>query len=281
MAELINLNGEILTAAPPAIDGARPSWSQAEGIFETMRVSEGHILHAAHHFKRLLNGVEALRISIPAGWNASWLTEQVLELCRKNGHEKAARTRLVVYREDNLPDPGTGEGLQFQIESWSLNNEYIFDGQGLTIGIYPHAVRQANEVSPYKTTGYFPYYHAAAYAKEQQMDDCLLLNTSRRICDSSISNVFWIKDAVIFTPPISEGCIDGAMRNYLLEKMPSAGFTTREEKLSIAALASADEVFLTNVIRGMRPVSQFQQTLYSTSISKEIFNKLVTPLIKG
>jgi branched-chain amino acid aminotransferase len=151
----------------------------------------------------------------------------------------------------------------------------------LTITVYPHATRQANDVSLYKTTTYFPYRHAADFAREQNLDDCLLLNTSKRICDSSISNIFWIKDQVAHTPPLSEGCIDGAMRRHLLEKMPEAGFSVTEERLSLETLLAADEVFLTNVIRGIRPVKQFQKAGYSNTLTREIFNKVVAPLTKG
>lgn len=275
MVQYINHNGELTAATPAHI----PVWTGCEGIFETMRISNNAILFAQHHFKRLFDGLNALKFVIKPGFDADYFLNQIIELCRKNGHEKAARVRLAVYQKNNF-STNLGE-LEFQIECWELNDEYIFNETGLAIGIYPHATRQANELSLYKTTGYFPYRWAADYAKEQQLDDFLLQNTYKRICDSSISNIFWIKDGVAHTPPLSEGCVDGTMRNYLLEKMPAAGFAVKEEKLAVETLLAADEVFLTNVIRGIRSVNQLGKASYSNKLTREIFNKVLAPLTKG
>jgi branched-chain amino acid aminotransferase len=279
MAQFINYNGEVKAVEAPEKPGDNPAWAHVEGIFETMRIINNKILHADHHFKRFVDGLGALRFIISPNLNAAYLTECIMELCKNNGHEKAARVRLVVFQDEDISS-GSGE-LKFLIESWELNDEYIFNEEGLIIAVYPHATKQANDLSLYKTTGYFPYRHAAEYAREHQLDDCLLLNTYKRICDSSISNIFWIKDQVVHTPPLSEGCIDGAMRKHLLQNLPGAGFTIKEEQLSIATLLSADEVFLTNVIRGIRPVKQFQKAGYSNTFTREIFNKVVAPLTKG
>lgn len=280
MAQYLNFNGELSAVEAPVKPGDNPSWMHTEGIFETMRISNGKILHANHHFKRLFDGLTALRFGINPAWDMPYFTERIIDLCRTNGHGKTARVRLVVYQDEDISTSADSK-LNFLIESWELNDEYVFDDKGLTIAVYPHATKQANDLSLYKTTGYFPYRHAADFAREQQLDDCLLLNTYKRICDSSISNIFWIKDQVVHTPPLSEGCIDGTMRKYLLEKMPDAGFTITEERLPVQTLLAADEVFLTNIIRGIRPVKQFQKAGYSNTLTREIFNKLVAPLTKG
>lgn len=275
MAQFIHFNGNLTAVEAPELPGATPLWSRSEGIFETMRASNNKILHQQHHFNRLIDGLKALRFVINPDLDMHSLTERVIELCRSNGHEKSARVRLAVYQNEN------DDNLNVLIESWELNNDYIFDEEGLIIAVYPHATKQANDLSLYKTTGYFPYRHAADYAREEQLGDCLLMNTYKRICDSSISNIFWIKNQTVHTPPLSEGCIEGAMRKHLLQKMPDAGFTATEERLSIQTLLAADEVFLTNVIRGIRPVKQFQKVSYSNTLTREIFNKLVAPLTKG
>jgi branched-chain amino acid aminotransferase len=275
MAQFKNVNGNLTAIEAPEQPGAAPSWAHMEGIFETMRISNGKILHADHHFKRLLDGLAALRLAVNPDMDASYLAKNVIELCKANAHEKAARVRLTIYRDEN------DNNLNVLIESWELNNEYIFEEEGLTIAVYPHATKQANDLSLYKTTGYFPYRHAADYAREEQLGDCLLMNTYKRVCDSSISNIFWIKNNAVYTPPLSEGCIDGTMRKHLLQDMQAAGFNVTEERLSIQTLLAADEVFLTNVIRGIRPVKQFQKTVYSNKLTREIFNKVVAPLTKG
>ena len=58
---------------------------------------------------------------------------------------------------------------------------------------------------------------AAIWAKENKLNDALILNQHDRICDSTIANVFWVKDNKIFTPPLNEGCVAGVMRKKILE----------------------------------------------------------------
>ena len=113
---------------------------------------------------------------------------------------------------------------------------------------------------------------AALYAKQNKYDDVFLLNTSNRVCDSTISNIFWIKNGVIHTPPLSEGCIAGVMRRHLLNILPSAGFSVMEQPAGMEDILHSDEVFLTNAISGMRWVGSMPGKDFVNDVSKEIFH---------
>src|SRR5207249_2147893 len=100
----------------------------------------------------------------------------------------------------------------------------------------------------------------------------LLLNVHDRICDATIANVFWIKNGTIYTPPLSEGCVAGVTRRYILEKIQSARHKIQEKVCEIIDLENADEIFLTNAIQGIRWVKQFRDKTYSNIQTRGIYN---------
>ena len=125
-----------------------------------------------------------------------------------------------------------------------------------------------------KTNNFLPYALAAMYAKKNNLDDCILLNNPERICDTSVANIFIIKDKNIFTPPLTEGCIAGVMRRWVIEKIEIEGNAVIEKPLSIEGLKQADEVFLTNSIHPIRWVKQFQNIQYANEKVQVIYDEL-------
>ena len=116
---------------------------------------------------------------------------------------------------------------------------------------------------------------AAQYAKENKWNDCLVLNNSGGVTDSTIANLFIIKEGVLITPGLEEGCIDGVMRRHLLTQLQSAGIETTEATVTVSDIRNADEVFLTNAINGIRWVRLFRDKIYTNVRTVEIYNRFV------
>jgi len=110
---------------------------------------------------------------------------------------------------------------------------------------------------------------AALHAKNIKVNDCILLNSFNRVCDTSIANIFIIKNGDLYTPPLSEGCVAGVIRQFILEKL-NLDFTIIEKPISVEELENADEVFVTNSIKGIRWVNQFKDSKYSNTAVKKI-----------
>jgi branched-chain amino acid aminotransferase len=119
---------------------------------------------------------------------------------------------------------------------------------------------------------------SSIFAKENGFDESLILNANNRICDASLSNVFWIKGDNIFTPPLREGGIAGVTRQYLLEQLPKRNYKVEEKTCEKEELSHADEIFLTNTIRGIRWVASFNHAKFGSSITIQIFNDVIGPL---
>ena len=270
-------NGQLFREGKAVISPDNRSFRYGDGLFETMRVINGNILLKALHFERLLRGMKLLQFDIPEFFTAVQLEEDIVSLCKKNRIEDKAVVRLVVFRND---------GGLYDLEDMRPN--YIIQGMplqqypaapagdgGLVIDIYPDASKACNIFSEVKSNNFLLYVMGAMYARQNGLGDCLILNQYGRIADATIANVFWIKNGVIHTPPIEEGCVAGVTRRFLLQQLPAAGYTINEQPLTPDDLLSADEVFLTNAVRGIRAVGKCRNRSYSSSLTKEIHGLLM------
>lgn len=259
MSNWIFFNDEFSPANKPVLHAGNRLLQYGDGLFETMRVHNGKIVLEDYHFERLMKGTAALMMD---AFDQDHLKDAVLELCRKNELQAAARVRLTVFRDRGII-----------IESWPLENGYSFKTTPFAINVFPDVYKSIDKLSMFKTAAYLPYALAAVFRRKHGFDDCLLQNTEGGICDSSIANVFYVKDQVVYTPALTSGCIHGVMRRHIINNYP-----VKEEIFGLAELHDADEIFLTNVIRGIQPVTRFFDTELPVNLSKEIFSKVVKPL---
>jgi branched-chain amino acid aminotransferase len=253
-----------------------------------MRVVEGRILLAGFHFERLFQGLRLLKFELPGGYTATkpkgeWgeelaakLHAEILKLCEKNAHSRAARVRLVVFRgEGGLYDP-RDHFPNYVIETWPLpSGSGGYNQNGLLIDVYPEGRKACDPLANLKSNNFLLYIMAALHAKEQRLNDCLVLNGHGRIADSTIANVFYVSKGKIYTPPLSEGCVAGVMRHWLLETLPGAGFEVREKETRPEDLEEAEELFLTNAIRGLNWVQSFRSAAYGQEIGRAVYEAAI------
>jgi branched-chain amino acid aminotransferase len=278
--EFINVNGKSLTRDKAFITPDNHSYRYGDGIFETIKVKNGKLLLGHLHFDRFFRGLSALKMIIPKLFTAQNLEKEIIDLCRKNKCGRLARVRLSVSRgAGGLYD--VDENFQWIIECWPLNNEVNkLNENGFILDVFPDGKKNCDAFANLKSASHLPYVMAALFAKENKLDDCLLLNSYGRICDSTIANLFWIKNGNVFTPPLSEGCIDGVRRRYLIQSLQGTGHMVRETVCELNDLEDADEIFLTNAIREIRWVKQFRSKAYANPVARNIFEDYVQKLIE-
>ena len=264
----------MIPADEPVLLASNRGYRYGDGLFETIRVIRGTILLEQFHFDRLFSGLALLKFEIPVDFTREKIREEILRLCRKNDCVDLARVRLSVFRGNGgLYDEG--KFLQYIIECQALDEAVNkLNENGLVIDVYPEARKSCDAFSNLKSANFLPYSMAALFAKENKLNDCLILNTHGRIADSTIANVFIVKNEVIITPSLTEGCISGVMRRYLKERLPDLGYSLQEDAININDLEEADEVFLTNAINGMRWVRQFRDKTFTNTVTSYIYTRL-------
>ena len=272
---LVCLNGQFLPADQPVLMAHNKSYRYGEGIFETMKMTNEAIPLWELHWSRFQSSLQLFGFDMARLSTNNIIYEQIKELSRMNDCASLSRLRLSAFRGNGGPFDQANE-FHYLIESWPLDPQTNqFNEAGSTIGIFPTARKSCDALANIKSASYLAYALAARHALAHQWDDALVINSHDRIADSSIANIFLVQDGHIITPPLSEGCVSGVMRKYLLEKLPGAGYQVTEAPVSIHQLQQADELFLTNAIAGLRWVRHFEDREYRHSICKTIYRDII------
>lgn len=126
-----------------------------------------------------------------------------------------------------------------------------------------------------KQLGCLPYVKAGIERRTKNFDEIVLVNNQQAICEGGSSNIFWLKEDVVYTPSLLTGCIPGVMRKNIIRAIQSKGLTLIETiNASPEELNSADEIFFTNAT-GIKSAqtNQFGRILNS-NVAKQIAQKM-------
>jgi len=268
-------NGKFFISGKPIISSGNRGLRFGDGLFETMRMQEGRILNAELHFDRLFKGLKLLQFELEKYFTSNFLSEKINHLLRKNNITENARIRLMIFRGEGGIFDIKNNFPNYIIEMWPLSEKIKLNESGLVIDVFPDAKKSCDLFCNLKSNNYLPYAMAGLFVKKNKLNDALILNTYDRICESAIANIFIIKEKNIITPPLSEGCVAGIMRQWLLEKNGFKNFVIIEKQLSLADVLSADELFLTNSIHPVRWVKSFKEKEYGNEKVKEIFKYIL------
>jgi len=266
-----NINGKIIPSSEAAIPVDNGAFRYGYGLFETMLVQDGAIKLGQYHWERLFAGLKQLYFEITALMTAERLEQEVLKLVKKNKLEHLCRVRLQVYAGGGGLYGDGAQHAAYVIECFPLESDtLILNENGLVVGIAEGIRKSADGYSNLKSCNAMVYAIGARQAKANQWNDALICNNSGNIIESTIANIFWIKNEEIFTPSLEDGCVAGVMRRHVMDMMKEVTCT----KLSKEILLQADEVFLTNAIKKVRWVGTFENRKYSNKMTTKINNLL-------
>ena len=271
-------NGKLFEVSVPSLSVSNHSYRYGDGLFETMKMVNGKINLLKFHFERLFYSMQVPGFRVPVFFSEKKIMDEIFQLAEKNNCTQLARVRLTVSRGDGGIND-CDDKLQYTIECTAADeNVNRINKNGFIIDVYPDAIKTCDKFSNLKSTSCLHYVMAARFAKENKLNDALLLNQHGRICEASIANIFWIKHKVIYTPPLTEGCVAGVMRKYLLNNLPEAGYKIVEKQCTINDIENAEGVFLTNAVYGIRWVKQFREKEYWCNIIQTTYDSFVKPL---
>jgi branched-chain amino acid aminotransferase len=277
---LICVNGKFVPANEPALLASNRGFRYGDGVFETMKMIDGRIILEELHFQRLFKSLELLKFGSSPLFTVEILHTQIVDLCKENNCTALARIRLSVFR-GNGGLYETDDEPQYIIESWPADSAVNqINETGFAIDIFPGMQKNCDAFANLKSANFLVYVMAAKFAREYGLDDCLVNNVKGHIADATIANVFLIKNNLIITPALSEGCVKGVMRTYLIDKLQQAGLEIREGVVTKNDIESFGEIFLTNAMFGLRWVARFRDRTYKNSRTRTIFNDYIAPLYR-
>lgn len=207
------------------------------GVFTTMLVREGRPEQLVEHLARLGSSVRAcFSHELPGA-----LAEQVLQ--RAAGLDGPHRLRVTA-----VPDAGSlclemthaplnPPGAAPPVDPWVLHPVVVPGGWGR----HKWADRRALDTTP---------------GPWSPVCDPLLVDQDGTVLETGRANVFVVRGGVVTTPPVDGRILPGAMRARVLPTLRAAGYEVREQDITLTDIAGASEVFVTNALRGARPVGE-------------------------
>jgi branched-chain amino acid aminotransferase len=274
-ATFLNYNGNITPTDQPIFTAANRAFRYGDAVFETIRLQNGEILFFDRHLERLKNSMHLLGMLPHDDLTFHNLHLSIRHLDQVNQLKGNGRIRLEVFRNDGgLYTPKTNH-VSYLIEVTPLaHKDYRLNDSGLRIELYADIKKPMSRLSNLKSSNALYYVMAGLHKRQLGLDDCLVLNTDGRIAEAISSNIFLIRGQELFTPSLEEACVAGVMREFVIEHERAAGRTVHESGITIDDLLKADEIFLTDVIHGLRWVGAFRHKRYFNNASRRLLSAI-------
>ncbi|WP_284651329.1 aminotransferase class IV [Flavobacterium terrisoli] len=272
---MINFNGDIQDSELQLTVSNR-SFLYGDGVFETLKVVDNKILFFEDHYFRLLASMRIIRMQIPMSFTFEYLESQILGLVNQQNIQDSARVRLTVFRNEGGFYSPTDNSVSFVIQANALQNKvYSIADKSFEVDLYKDFVVTKQLLSTLKTNNKIIQITASIFAQENQLDSCLLINEDKNVIEATNGNLFMLMNNQLVTPPIAEGCLNGIMRKQILKLAKDVeGIELIEKEISPFDLQKADELFITNVIMGIQPITKYRKKEFEAKLSNELLEKL-------
>jgi len=272
---MINFNGVLVSSAENLVVNNR-AFLYGDGVFETVKILDNKILFLEDHYFRLMAAMRIVRMDIPMNFTMEYIEEQILLVAKTNDCISSARARMTVYRNNGgfyLPETNA---VSFLISTSRIENPiYSIEKTNYEVDLYKDFYITKHLLSSIKSTNRMINVTASIFAYENGLDNCFLINDSKNVVEVIQGNLFMLMGTKLISPPISEGCLNGIMRKQILSianKIESIEVV--EEPISPFDLQKADELFLTNVIKGIQSITKYRKKEYTISFASDLIQRL-------
>jgi branched-chain amino acid aminotransferase len=170
--------------------------------------------------------------------------------------------------------PDTNEA-SYTLEFTPDNSDgYKLQDHGLELDLFTELKKPINKLSTLKSKNALLYVLAAIQAKEQGLDDMLVMNEKMAIIESSSCNLFVVSNGVLYTPSLNEGIVAGTMRMQIINLALQNGIKVYECTIMPHNILSADEILLTNAIAGIKWVGGYRTKRYRNDMAQRLLAML-------
>ncbi|MFT3793933.1 aminotransferase class IV [Flavobacterium sp.] len=279
---MVNFNGTMVSSTDHLLANNR-GFLYGDGIFETVKVLDGKVLFLEDHYFRLMSGMRIVRMEIPMDFTMEYFETQLLSTAEANHCSNSGRVRLTVFRNPGGKYLPTDNNIGYVVEATSLENPLYRIGQNeYEVDLYKDFYVTQQLLSSIKTTNRLINITGSIFANENGLQNCLLLNDAKNVIEALNGNLFMLTGNKLVTPPVSDGCLNGVMRRQVLaiaKKMEEIEVV--EESISPFDLQKADELFVTNVIIGIQPITRYRKKEFVKGFAESILLRLNAQLRLG
>jgi len=272
---MVNFNGTIVSSSQNLGFDNR-AFLYGDGIFETVKILDGKILFLEDHYFRLMSGMRIIRMEIPMDFTMEYFESQLLETAKANDCLSSGRARMTVFRNPGGLYLPTDNHVGFIVQANPLENQlYSIDKADYEVDLFKDFYVTAQLLSTIKSTNRLVNITASIFADENGLANCLLINDSKNVIEGLQGNLFMLSENKLITPLLTDGCLNGIMRKQILALARKIdGVEVVEASISPFDLQKADELFLTNVVTGIRPITKYRKKEFATSFAESLLVKL-------
>lgn len=280
---MVNFNGNLVDVSDPILTQENRGYKYGDALFETLKVVNGKIFFWEDHYFRLMASMRILRMDIPMNFTMEFLETEILKTVEANQLiDSSARVRFNVDRGNGgkyLPNENSRVNFNIVAEPkrdpfYSINSDATY-----TVDLYKDFFMAPGFLSGLKTNNKAIQVIGSIYAQENDFDNCLILNTNKNVIEALNGNLFLVKGDKIKTPPLEDGCLKGVMRKQVLQILSKdVNLFVEETSISPFELQKADELFITNVIKGIVPITKYRKKIYGSEFAQKLVIKLNTKL---
>lgn len=276
---MINFNGELVLKENIKLTTDNRGFKYGDGIFETIKVVNKKVVFWEDHYFRLMASMRMLRMKIPMEFTLEFLEKEILKTVAVLEEGTSFRVRLNVFRKDGgLYTPKTNS-INYLIEASESNYQ---TKETYEIDVFKDFYNYSGLLSTIKTNNRMLNTLASIYASENDLDNCILVNERKGVVEVANANIFIVKDNVVKTPALTEGCIKGIVRSKVIGILTkNKDFTIEETVISPFEIQKADEVFITNAIMGIQAVTKYKKKSFNTDLAGKLHASLKVLQIAG
>ena len=280
MAEKVFLNDKLVDIGRADVSVADSGFLYGAGLFETMRANNGVVFALKDHLDRLF--FSAGKLAINNTYSKEQITDAIYNVLDAN-KLKDARLRLTLTSGSvsmaKQEPKSTLVITATKLEPYPAE----FYKNGVMVILCPYRQNPDDPTCGYKTTNYFARLKALDFARAHRATEAIWFTTDNRLAEGCISNVFLVKDSVLYTPALNTPVLAGVARKTVCQLVVKNSIGFVEKNLDIDDLLGADEVFLTNVIMKILPVSRIEKHIIGegkTGAMTEKVQKLFDEFVK-
>jgi|TARA_B110000196_G_scaffold67013_1_gene56744 branched-chain amino acid aminotransferase len=276
---MINFNGELLFKENIKLTTDNRGFKYGDGIFETIKVVHKKVIFWEDHYFRLMASMRMLRMKIPMEFTLEFLEKEILKTVDVLEGVASFRVRLNVFRKDGgLYTPKTN-AINYLIEASESNYK---TKETYEIDVFKDFYNYSGLLSTIKTNNRMLNTLASIYANENDLDNCILVNERKGVVEVANANIFIVKNNIVKTPALTEGCIKGVVRGKVIDLLiKNKDFTIEETVISPFEIQKADEVFITNAIMGIQAVTKYKKKSFNTDLAGKLHASLKVLQITG
>ncbi|MEH6568783.1 MAG: aminodeoxychorismate lyase [Halioglobus sp.] len=229
-----------------------------DGLFETMLYAQGRLFYPKLHLDRLQSGLKTLGFPDCLGTARIHLNKVVAELPSLN--ISRAAVRLTITRGSGprgyAPPIECQPRVIIAVEADKANWNGALEPA--TLGLATTRLASQTQLAGIKHLNRLEQVLAARERLHQSFDEMVMLDSNDDAISVISGNLFVVKAGELITPLLSECGVKGTRRHLLINDWaPALGINVREQRIDVSTLADSDELFFTNSLIGLRPVSCF------------------------